>query len=356
MHSIRVRACFSASLLVTLPLLVAAPVAGERDRYQLSAIESLHPDGSAFAEGINDSRQVVGFSTEASGGDYRAFIWDRRSGARPVLPDHPGLSVANSISDSGYVAGWFSSGSATEGFVARGAMVVKVGMLPGGSHSEALDVNDSGHAVGYSLVGRDENGDRLEDEHAFLYRDGVLTDLGTLGGHSSRALALNDDGVVVGAASTPDEKTHAFVWKDGVMRDLGVLPGGSHSVAQDINAEGVIVGSAGTGEWAVPVRLVRWRYPRDTAPKPLEKARDFGVEAAVNDRGVIAYTISSFEGPISPRLWSRGRTKSVRRLAVRHLRGRRPFLTEVSGINGRGDLTVNGSQGGRAVALAMLRR
>src|SRR5207248_8003523 len=67
-----------------------------------------------------------------------------------------------------------------------------------------------------------------------------ITDLGTLGGARSSALAVNDSGQVVGWATRPDGKTHAFSWtRTGGMVDLGTL-GGSSSTAVDVNASGVV--------------------------------------------------------------------------------------------------------------------
>ena len=71
-----------------------------------------------------------------------------------------------------------------------------------------------------------------------LYR---LTDLGTLGGKTSRAYAINAAGQVVGEAATAAGATHAFLYADGKMTDLGTLHGGN-SVAQGINRLGQIVG------------------------------------------------------------------------------------------------------------------
>jgi probable HAF family extracellular repeat protein len=39
---------------------------------------------------------------------------------------------------------------------------------------------------------------------------------------------------------------HAFLWKDDVMIDLGTLPGGAHSSAHGINRHGQIAGASGT--------------------------------------------------------------------------------------------------------------
>ena len=59
----------------------------------------------------------------------------------------------------------------------------------------------------------------------------VVTDLGTLGAvQSAQAYSINDDGQVVGYAAN-----HAFLWQNGVMTDLGTL-GGNSSGASAINA------------------------------------------------------------------------------------------------------------------------
>ena len=71
-------------------------------------------------------------------------------------------------------------------------------------------------------------------------------DLGTLGGNSAKPLDLNDYGQVVGSSRTSSGGTHAFVWDNGVMHDLGTL-GYEGSVAQRINNAGVIAGAV----WSV---------------------------------------------------------------------------------------------------------
>jgi probable HAF family extracellular repeat protein len=72
-----------------------------------------------------------------------------------------------------------------------------------------------------------------------------LVDLGTLGGSTSGATAINKSGEVVGYATTlGDAATHAFRWRGGTMTDLGVLPGGGYSCANAINDRGQIVGTS----------------------------------------------------------------------------------------------------------------
>ena len=102
-----------------------------------------------------------------------------------------------------------------------------------------------------------ESQTRNEDAHAFLRRTGAggMTDLGTLGGPTSRAAALNDRGQIVGDAATASGETHAFLWQHGVMRDRGTL-GGTFSTATAINERGQVAG------WSTDrlgrVRAVLW--------------------------------------------------------------------------------------------------
>ena len=83
--------------------------------------------------------------------------------------------------------------------------------------------------------------------HAFLYRNGVFTDLGTLGGASSDARGLNEVGDVVGTAQNAAGQPRAFLLRNGdtEMIDLNTLVApGTGWVLE--SAAGI--GDGGTGE------------------------------------------------------------------------------------------------------------
>ncbi len=92
---------------------------------------------------------------------------------------------------------------------------------------------------------------------AFVWRNSKTRVLGTLGGESSKALGINNNGQVVGKADVGppdvhgDEKTHAFLWQNGRMHDLnGFVSARSGWVlysANGINDKGWIVGMGSKG-------------------------------------------------------------------------------------------------------------
>jgi probable HAF family extracellular repeat protein len=120
--------------------------------------------------------------------------------------------------------------------------ITDLGTLGGNDSVFTSDINASGQVVGATLR-RDEWLGYVY--RAFLWQNGVMTDLGTLGGTSSYAAGINASGQVVGWASTTNSSSRAFLWQDGVMTDLGTL-GGTLSGAHAINASGQVVGWAST--------------------------------------------------------------------------------------------------------------
>jgi len=115
--------------------------------------------------------------------------------------------------------------------------VTDLGTL-GGSTSHALAVNASGQVAGEAM-------NAAGNYRAFAYWHGTMIDLGTLGGDFSSASGINDEAQVVGTATTAAGKNRAFLFSfaTGTMADLGTL-GGDFSGAAAINNHGFVVGKA----------------------------------------------------------------------------------------------------------------
>src|SRR5437867_3844117 len=76
-----------------------------------------------------------------------------------------------------------------------------------------------------------------------LIPDYVAIDLGTLGGDFSRAYGINNSGHVIGRAyANNNVAQHAFLYSNDSMQDLGTLSGGIYSYAYGINDSGEVVG------------------------------------------------------------------------------------------------------------------
>ncbi len=120
----------------------------------------------------------------------------------------------------------------------------------------------------------------------------IIEDLGTLGGNSSQAAAINAKGEVVGSAQLADGKIHAVLWEPGKAPiDLGTL-GGANSSALAINILGEIVGKADTASATdQPFALQpggSMTNLNDALPQSFKDSGDvLNSATGVNDTGVI---------------------------------------------------------------------
>jgi probable HAF family extracellular repeat protein len=130
--------------------------------------------------------------------------------------------------------------------------VTDLGTLPGGSFSQATFVNNAGLVTGLSTIADGT-------QHVVLWYKGSIIDISTpgLGGPNSGAFGVNERGQVDGQAenSTTDPYSEnfcgygtgleclPFLWQDGVMTQLPTL-GGNNGTVGTINNRGEIVGVA----------------------------------------------------------------------------------------------------------------
>ena len=166
-----------------------------------------------------------------------------------VLPGGD-FSRANDINSRGQIVGESSTAvTSNHAFLFTDGVMIDLGVFPGVSNpfagSSANAINDRGQVVGYSSASN--NG----PVHAFLFSDGFMRDLGTLGGifslGDSVAVDVNEAGHVVGYATEPGSSTsHAFLFDGSQMHDLGTLPEGRSSYPSAINNSGQVVGYADT--------------------------------------------------------------------------------------------------------------
>jgi probable HAF family extracellular repeat protein len=191
-----------------------------------------------FAEGtaINNLGEVAGFSN-LKNGERHAFAF--HNGKLTDLGPTGQESRAFAINDSGVVAGSMSIPFVghTDATLWINGKATDLGLLPGegGIFTDASGINNSNEVVGA--------GDNKESlERAFLWRNGTMTDIGTLGGPQASANAINNSGQVAGSAQTSTEASHGFIYQNGKMTDLGL-----NIYPNAISNNGVVVGQGGCG-------------------------------------------------------------------------------------------------------------
>ena len=232
----------------------------------------------------------------------------------------------------------------------------------GGTNSRANSTNNRGWLAGYSnLTGN-------QSRHAALWRDGALTDLGTLGGPNSNVTwsVKSDSGIVAGISqtSTPDPLGEAwssaafypgatgtgfinlgFVWENGVMRALPTL-GGNNGFATGANSRGQVVGWAENtvhDPTCVPPQQLQFR-PVVYGPKgnqiselPLLAGDTSGAATGINEQGQavgISGICDQAVGRFTAKhalLWDNGKIVDLGNLGA-------PWWNTPTNINQRGDV------------------
>ena len=187
------------------------------------------PGGTySSAHAINDSDVVVGSATDADG-NQRAVYW--LGGVVHEIPTvvGTGMSIAEDINTWGAIVGFMTPGPSQRAFLYDGVTVHDLG--PAGDDTRAHGINDAGEIAGSWQEGAGGI------EHAVVWTPGLaMADLGGFGfsfGHYASAIA--NAPAIAGASTYPTEETHACLWLDGVMTDLGTL-GGTSSIARDVLA------------------------------------------------------------------------------------------------------------------------
>ena len=242
----------------------------------------LIPLGGTYAATVNNRGDIGGHArVNMPPGSFPPFanhavVWERGEmrdvGATFGTPPGAGFSEVDGVNDRGTFVLATPDGVAT----LKNGTLTQLGFA-----AAPRSINNSGAIVGSMSVG----GGTVP----FLYRDGVLHDLGTLGGNSGIAIAINERGTIVGQSSLATGfNFRPFVYKDGVMKDLGTF-GGDIGYARDVNNRDVVVGDSrdSTG------RFLAFMTDGSGVLRPFLDLPGDQTAVAINQRGIPGLIIQS---------------------------------------------------------------
>jgi probable HAF family extracellular repeat protein len=203
---------------------------------------------TSYAADINDHGRAVGVaSADQFYNNAHAVVWDRY-GSFKDLHAVGGISYestrALAINNSGDVVGIGNVNGLPRPVLWSGNTATELDMLKSANPiATPVSINDRGQAVGTSYVDRYE----YITPHAAQWEDGKVIDLGTLGGYRSEATDINNSGHVVGWSDGKVMGQRATLWVHGQAVDLQAFAPDRRwqlMSATSINDQDVIVGYA----------------------------------------------------------------------------------------------------------------
>jgi len=156
---------------------------------------------------INDSGAVVGNgSSDIAPYTPHGFFWANTSTDIGTLGG-VGTTV-EALNGLGQVVGWsYPASGFSRPFLWQNGQMTDLGTLGGDNFGTANDLNEASQVVGYAST------PAFHSFHSFLWQNGQMTDLGTLGGNLSSAVAINNKGWIVGYSTVTDSYyTSAVLW------------------------------------------------------------------------------------------------------------------------------------------------
>lgn len=294
--------------------------------------------------------------------EFRAVLW--RQGHITDLKTLPGgfESSASAVNSKGQVIGWATNSTPddnsmeapgffptqTRAFLWQDGAMKDLGTLGTGTDAIAEFVNEQGQVVGWSYTGEPQDVSVCTLPigtppatlaiHSFIWDEkNKMRDLGTLGGTCAIATGINNDGVVIGDNVNDVPLERAFIWKNGAIQDLGGSIGGQQAGAEAINDSGEVAGFA-TLEGEMLFHAVLWRRVGEITDLGALGSTECSFATAINSKSQVVGGSAVgciFDSQSRAVLWEDGVIFDLNTLISP---GASLGLELAQGINGRGEI------------------
>jgi probable HAF family extracellular repeat protein len=348
----------------------AQTVSASRTHYTVIRLPTLGGSQSNGYGGVTNDGWVSGDAELPGGKTEHAFVW--RDG---VMTDLGTVGGANSSApspikdDRGLIVGqaqgseidplgeyWGAAYTCTKsvpcqgykhlqfGFLWQDGVMTKLPTL-GGNNSSAFGVNNRGQVAGFAETSTKDLKNCVSPQKliykAVVYgpNRGEVHELPTFPGDAvAAATAINDGGDVVGSLGNCAlpyyvlPGVHAVVWRNGSVFDLGGLGGKTNNVAQAINNAGQIVGLSDlSGDTKTHAAL----WQRGAKPTDLGTLPGdvFSLANDINAKGQVVGASCDANFNCRAWLWDNGVMIDLNSLVRSPL-----YLTWGGGINDRGEI------------------
>ena len=259
--------------------------------------------------------------------------------------------ATNTVPDPNGMLGYFGSYPyQSRAFLWEDGVMQDLGTLGNGTDAQASFINERGQVVGWSYTSSAPGACNINDlgggfpltTGSFIWdKETGMTDLGGLGGTCTGAFGMNNLGQVVGESNTTgDRAVHPFVWDSANgLTDLGVL-GGKYGQALEINEHGQIAGGS-TLSGNVCCGAILWQQRAGKWRKTslgFTLGAIFSFATAINASGQVVGSLGYDQGP-GAFLWENGGPMVDLNGLVSP--GSGLTISEALAVNDRGEMAVN---------------
>jgi uncharacterized membrane protein len=305
------------------------------------------PTSADFQFGVVDfNDQAVAAGSRISNADSKAHAFTWHAGTfhylDASLPPNRGAGVS-AMNNQGDLIGDYEDQQFVDHvfFLAANGQPIAMPGLPSG-RLNLIDVNDRRDVLLSATSGTSQ----APVFQNFVWSNGQVTPLAALpGSQRMTAIAINNEGLVIGYAQNPNNSFVPVSWQNGAVMPINVPPGGDNSLTKAVNDHGAIAAyEIFRDENPGRSQAYVWHEGETTLLGRLNADLDNSQPTDINNAGVVVGVSFAIGFPESATMWDGTRAQDLND-AIDRQDPAQPFvhLTEPALLNNHGELVIQGS-------------